>query len=581
MTPVLFAVLVSLAVSADPKAPLGAHLADLVLPEAVTGKPFKLAAETRGARATVLAFIDTSCPVCQNHLAGLNKLMAELGAKDLRVAGIYSHPGDTTAEVAAHARKMKLAFPVVRDEGGKWSRRLAVDRIPCVLVLDQGLIVRYRGRIDDQFAPGVARAKPTRRDLREAIDEVLGNQPVSIPWTETLGCLLTHADAKPPQTDAPTWTGGVASIIQRACQDCHRPGESAPFSLLSHADARDWSGMIREVVDNRRMPPWHAEAPAGHFSNERKLAEKDRQELLAWIDAGCQKGEGDDPKPREFTEGWRIGKPDLVAAMSKTVDVPAHFLLGLAGMPYQHVISDLTIDKDLWAEAIEVRPQNRAQIHHIIVYIILEGKKLPHLPGEVGDGLGSGMLATYVPGDMPVVYPPGLAKKIPKGSRLLFEVHYTPNGVPVTDRSCVGIRLATSPVRHQVKTRAIGNARFVIPAGDPNHEVRASRAFTKEAVILSLSPHMHLRGKDFAMNLAEPGKKPVPLLRVPRYDFNWQESYALAKPLRVPAGSRVDCVAHFDNSKGNPANPDPGKEVRWGDQTWNEMMIGFLDYYVP
>ena len=205
MTSGFFTVLVSFALSADSKAPLGAHLAELVLPEAVTGKPWNLATEMRGAKATVVAFIDSACPVCQNHLAGLNRLKADLGEKGLKVVGIYSHPGDTIAGVGEHAPKRRLAFPVLRDDGGKWAHRLAVDRIPCVLVLDQGLIVRYRGRIDDQYAPGVARAKPSRRDLREAVDEVLGNRAVSTPWTETLGCLLSNPGKKVAPANAPTW----------------------------------------------------------------------------------------------------------------------------------------------------------------------------------------------------------------------------------------------------------------------------------------------------------------------------------------------------------------------------------------
>jgi len=581
MSSTLLAAILALSLSADAKAPLGAHLADLVLPDAISGKPWALANETRGAKAIVLAFIDSSCPVSQNHLPGLNRLKAEHGDKGLRVVGIYCHPGDTIAEAGQHAAKVKLAFPVLHDEGGKWARKLAVDRVPCAMVLDQGLIVRYRGRIDDQFAPGVSRSKPTRRDLRDALDEVLANKPVTTPWTQTLGCLLSHPEPRPARADGPTWTGAVASIIQKACQDCHRPGEAAPFSLLTHDDARDWAAMIREVIDNRRMPPWHAAASPGHFSNERALADKDRQSLLDWIDAGCPKGIGEEPKPRVFTEGWRIGNPDRVIRMGRPVEVPAQFLLGVVGMPYQYIMSDTVVDKDLWVSEIEVRPQNRAQIHHIIVYIVPEGKSFPGILRGSPDGLGGGMLAAYVPGDLPVVYPEGLAKKIPKGARLLFEMHYTPNGVPVADRSGVGIKLAKGPVRHEVRTRAILNRRFTIPPGDPAHEVRASKAFEKEAVILTLSPHMHLRGKDFAMDLSEPGMPAAPLLRVPRYDFNWQESYALAKPLRVPAGTRIDCVAHFDNSAGNPANPDPSKEVRWGDMTWNEMMIGFLDYYNP
>ena len=584
MTPTLIAaVCLFLSPCAETKAPLGAQLTDLVLPEVVSGKTWRLADKARGAKATVIAFIDSSCPVCQNHLAGLNKLKLEFEEKGLQLVGINSHPADTLEEAAQHALRAKLKFPVLRDEGGAWARKLAVDRLPCVLVLDQGFVVRYRGRIDDQFAPGVARSKPTTRDLLDAVTAVLDNRQVARSWTDTMGCLLTFPAQRPGPVaaNAPTWNGEVASIVQRACQDCHRPGEAAPFSLLAHDDAAAWADMIREVINAGRMPPWHADAPTGHFANERILNSKDKATLLSWLDAGCPKGTGSEPKPRSFVEGWRIGQPDKIIKMGKPVNVPAQFLLGLAGMPYQYVPADTVMDEDRWVSEIEVRPQSRAQIHHIIVYIIPEGKKFPDFLRGNSDGIGGGMLSAYVPGDLPVIYPEGQAKKLPKGAKLLFEVHYTPNGTPVTDCSSVGLKFAKGPVKHEVRTRAVMNRRFAIPAGDSNHEVKSSKVFEKGAVIITMSPHMHLRGKDFAFDLTVPGQPTVPLLRVPHYDFNWQETYTLVKPLQVPPGSRIDCLAHFDNSSGNPANPDATKEVRWGDMTWQEMMIGFMDYYVP
>ena len=237
MTPTLIAaVCLFLSPCAETKAPLGAQLTDLMLPEVVSGKPWRLADKARGAKATVLAFIDSSCPVCQNHLAGLNKLKLEFEEKGLQLVGINSHPADTLEEAAQHALRAKLKFPVLRDECGVWARKLAVDRLPCVLVLDQGFVVRYRGRIDDQFAPGVARSKPTTRDLLDAVTAVLDNRQVARSWTDTLGCLLTFPAQRPGPVaaNAPTWNGEVASIVQRACQDCHRPGEAAPFSLLAH-----------------------------------------------------------------------------------------------------------------------------------------------------------------------------------------------------------------------------------------------------------------------------------------------------------------------------------------------------------
>jgi hypothetical protein len=226
-------------------------------------------------------------------------------------------------------------------------------------------------------------------------------------------------------------------------------------------------------------------------------------------------------------------------------------------------------------QAAEAKPGNRAVVHHIIVFVIN-----PDEPRQRGheDSIGNGFLVGYAPGDMPAVFPPGTAKKIPKGWILGFQMHYTPNGVEQDDRSSVGLVFAKEPPQREARTRAIDQRRFLLPPGDGNHEVKSATTFTKDAELLSFMPHMHLRGKDFVYQVVYPDGKKETLLRVPRYDFNWQSNYRLEKPLRLPAGTRIECTAHFDNSKDNPNNPDPKVAVRWGDQTWEEMMIGFVDY---
>ena len=564
------------------KPPLGTRLAEVTLLDPATGKGTSLvAAAGDKPQAVVLFFFDTSCPVCQNYLVDLQKMAAEGGTSGVRLVGVNPRQTDTAENIIRHAKTMGLTFPVLQDVGGKMATRLGVDRLPCAMVLDEGFLVRYRGRVDDQHTPGISRGKPTTHELKDALAAVLAKEPVPLTWTATAGCLLTPPSLEGKGKGPITWANRVSLLMQQKCQECHRPGESGPFPLLQHADAEAWSSLIREVVDNRRMPPWHAESPLGHFANDRRLTDNERKDLLAWLDDGCPRGNpSEDPVPRKFIAGWRIGEPDRIISMNKPVKVPAQFGYGLMGMPYQYVQAGEPFAEDTWVTAVEAKPDQRAQIHHIIAYIVPQGQKFPQgARGGSGDSFGGAMLTAYVPGDEPVIYPAGMAKKIPQGARLLFQMHYTPNGRAVTDLSCVGIKTTKTPPRHEVRTRAIPNQRLKIPAGDSNHEVRSGSAFKQDAVILSYSPHMHLRGKDFEFFRRDPSGKLESVAKVPKYDFNWQESYHLKQPLRVPAGTRIECIAHFDNSKGNPFNPDPTKEVRWGDMTWEEMMIGFLDYY--
>ncbi len=585
----LFLCLGGLAIAADSpltQPPLGTSLLDLKLfaPNKETNKPadeFSAAHTLREKKALVLIFIEPHCPVCVNYQAAVEKMMVQFKDDQVAWAVVDASFEATAEEIASHRADTSWKIPYLHDPQGKWAERLKVDRVPCAVVADSGGKVRYRGRIDDQFAPGIARSKANTSELASALRAVIDGKDVAQAWTETAGCLRTVARPKKLVATAEmTWGGGVAAIIQNKCQGCHRPGEAAPFGLMNYKDAVAWADMIKEVVQNNVMPPWHAESKPGHFSNDRRLNEAEKKNLLAWIDAGCPQGDmAKAPANPNHETGWRAGKPDQVFTMGREVKVPASYLFGAMGMPYQYILGAETIKEDCWVKTIEVRPDQRGQIHHIIVFIIPEGAKFPDVLRSGPDSFGGAMLGAYVPGDFPIVYGEGFAKKLPKGAKLLFEMHYTPNGKAVVDRSSVGVTYAKEAPKHEVRTRSIANNRFRIPPGDANHEVKSATKFHKPAVIMSYSPHMHLRGKDFAMDLIDTDKTRTGLLRVPNYDFNWQESYHLAKFLRVQPGQVIECTAHFDNSANNPANPDPKKEVRWGDMTWEEMMIGFVDYY--
>ncbi|MEK6324224.1 MAG: cytochrome c [Acidobacteriota bacterium] len=358
-----------------------------------------------------------------------------------------------------------------------------------------------------------------------------------------------------------TFTRDIAPIFYNNCVQCHRAGEIAPMSLVSYKDARPWARSIKEKVATGVMPPWHADPHYGEFSNDRRLSQKDIDTIVAWVDQGANEGNARDlPPAPQFLEGWNIGKPDAVFYLPAEYAVPATGVV-----EYKYFTVPTNFKEDKWIQAAEIRPGVRGVVHHIIVFA--QNPKEPQR-----------LIVGYAPGEQPAVIAKGLARKIPAGSNLIFQVHYTPNGTAAKDKSYVGFVFAKEPPRAEVVTRPIMNAKFAIPPGDPNHKVESTYTFTQDAHIHSLMPHMHFRGKDFTFKVTYPDGTSKVILSVPKYDFAWQTYYVLKEPLAAPKGTRLDCLAHFDNSEKNKYNPDPKIEVRWGDQTWEEMMIGWMSF---
>lgn len=528
--------------------------------------------EPKDAKAVVVVFLGTQCPVNNAYLPRLVELHVNYASKGVQFFAINSNAHDSLDAIREHANKYKLPFPVLRDEGQVAAEKLGAERVPEAFVLDAGRVIRYQGRIDDQYGVGYQRPQATKRFLLDALEEVLAGKKVTLARVAVEGCYITRAP-KAKTDGTVTFTKHVAPILQQRCQECHRPGQIGPMPLLTYEDASSWAQMIKEVVTDRRMPPWHADPKYGKFFNDRSLSAADRDTLLAWINQDCPKGNDKDlPPPRKFAEGWKFGQPDAVVTMTKEYTVPAQ--APKRGIPYKYVVVPTNFEEDVWVQAAEAKPGNPSVVHHIIVYVTMGGKRLK----DAGDGIGSGMLVAYAPGDFGSFYAPGSAKKIPKGASLVFQMHYTPNGVEQTDRSSVGFIFAKEPPKHEVKTRAIAQQLLFIMPGEDNQRYQVASTFRKDALIWNLTPHMHLRGKDFEYQAVYPDGKRETILSVPRYDFGWQASYRFEKPLFLPAGSKLECTAHFDNSTKNPNNPDPTKLVHWGEQTWEEMMIGFVDY---
>ncbi len=384
-----------------------------------------------------------------------------------------------------------------------------------------------------------------------------------------------------------TFTKDVAPVLQKNCQGCHRPGEAAPFSLLSYEQARPWAKAMKEAVRLKKMPPWFADPQYGKFSNDRSLSQKEIETIAAWAEAGAPRGDAKDmPAPVSFVEGWSIPKPDVVFEFPQAYQIPA-----TGTIEYQKVVVPTGFTEDKWVQFAEARPDDRARVHHMIAFVREPGSKwlkdakpgvffvAPKPKEDDADtsALPSDFLVGYAPGQPPEILAPGQAKLIKAGSDLVLEIHYTTNGRASEDRSKFGLVFAKQPPKERVLTLSATNGKFRIPPGDANYKVDADFELGTTVKLLGLHPHMHGRGKDFEYRIVYPTGETETLLQVPRYDWHWQLWYTLAKPLVLPKGTKIECTAHFDNSPNNPDNADPTKEVSWGDQSWDEMMVGFFN----
>ena len=572
------------------------RVADFTLDDVATGRPVSLYSFV-GKRAIVLVFLGTDCPVGNLYALRLIELNHEYKGKGVVFLGLNSNAHEDREKVARYVKDSGIDFPVLKDVGNKVSDTVLAERTPEALVLDGFARIRYRGAIDDQYIQGKSKDKPQHAYVKDALESLLKDRPIKVTATPVAGCLLDRVDpkmadsSKAPRVRAPsaevnkgfeardgrklakpgavTYAADVARIIQDRCQSCHRPGQVGPFPLLTYDDARKHAAMIREVVEERRMPPWHADPRYGHFSNDRSLSAQDRATLMAWIDQGTPLGDVKDvPPARTYPEGWTIGKPDVVFEIPEPYYVPPQ-----GTVAYVHFRIPTNFKEDKWIQAAEAVPGDPSVVHHIVVFLMDRSGNMRRGPGEHFCG--------YAPGDLPTVLPEGTAKKIPAGTDLIFQVHYTPNGRTRVDRSKVGFVFSKTQPTRQAYTIGIAKPDLMLPPERDNVAVPSAAVVSADARLLSFMPHMHLRGKDFQYTVTRPGEAPKVVLSVPAYDFGWQTYYVLSEPINLPKGTRIDCLAHFDNSSGNPYNPDPTKLVKWGEQTWEEMMIGYVDIDVP
>lgn len=531
---------------------------------------------------TVACFLGTECPLAKLYGPRLQKLSDEFAGKGIQFVGINSNIQDSMEELREYGHLFEITFPLAKDYDRSVALAFGATRTPEVFIVDRKGSIRYQGRIDDQYRPGVTRDRATTHDLHNAIQDLIAGNTVRQPETKAVGCLIALPRTKTGVSEI-TFCDQVVRVLRRNCTECHRKGEIGPFALQDYDEVIGWADMALEVIEQNRMPPWHADPAHGDFANARNMTDADKQILQDWVDAGLPYGDAADLPPLEkFVEGWRMPeKPAVVYSLfgkepseeeaekfREYYAVPAH-----GTVEYQYFVVDPDFAEDTWIRGAEVMPGNASVVHHCIVFV---------RPPDGGDFRNIGFLTAFVPGQVRSLFPEGYAQRIPAGSKLVFQMHYTPTGKPENDRTKLGLLFADEKdVTHEIQVLGGINQQLEIPPGASDYMVETTMdGYTKDSDLLLVTPHMHLRGKSYKFFLDYQDRSET-LLSVPSYDFNWQHNYELREPIPLRDVKSLRFEATFDNSYDNPFNPDPEEFVYWGDQTWQEMAVTFVAVAKP
>jgi peroxiredoxin len=556
-----------------------------------SGKPIALY-DLQDKKAVVVLFLSFDCPVSNSYAATLAELAKSYQPRGVAFLAVNSSDEGDAAHLAKQAAEFKIPFPVLKDDRQVAADAFKAEVSPEAFVIDHNFVLRYRGRIDDSFAARLKRNNQTTRfELKQALEELLGSKPVSEPVTRAVGCPIQR-EKETKAVGKVTYTRDVLPILQENCQQCHRPGEVGPFSLMTYKQAVNWASDIKEYTQERKMPPWKpVEGPA--FHNERKLSEKDLATLAAWVDGGTPPGDPKDAPPtRQFTEGWQLGQPDLV------LTVPDEMTVGPSGKDLFRVFVLPTNEaEDKFVTAVEVRPGNKRIVHHTLNYIDTTGqaRKLeqkeqervkkddeqdqgPGYSSAMGIGfLPQGGLGGWAPGQMGRHLPQGTGHFLPKGADVIVQVHYHRNGRTEKDRTAIGLYFAKKPVARRMKGMVLPGRFLMIPAGEARYTVKGQIEVEQDCLLHSVMPHMHMLGKEIKVTVTPPDGKPFTLVAIHDWNYNWQETYVLKEPIAIKAGTRFAVEAVYDNSDKNPSNPfNPPRRVFFGEQTDNEMCFVFL-----
>jgi len=546
----------------------------------VDGRVFSLVSPD--AKATALIFFSTECPIGNRYVPYLNKLSEQLKTKHIDLYGIVSDPTTTRKAAAEWQKTYDIKFPILFDSSGQLARALSPTRMPEAYVLASDGSLQYRGRIDDGWASiGHPRQNIEHHDLEDALRAVASGQPVATPKTDAVGCFFESNRASSTSSKV-SYTRDIAPIVNANCVTCHRPGQVAPFSLLTYEDVSKRAELIAHVTQIRYMPPWK---PADHFNqflHERRLSDDEIALFQTWEKTGAAEGDDADlPPAPTFATGWALGEPDVVLKMPDSFDIPA------SGRDiYRAFVIPTNFAEDRYIAGVEFKPGNARVVHHAILYLDNSGQARKLDDADPGPGyksfggpgfLPSGGLGGWAPGATPYLLKPGTARLVRSGADVVFQMHYHPSGKPESDQSSIAIYFAKQPITRTIINLPLITRDIDIPPGDKNYTRHVTATLPIDATLIGATPHMHLLGRDMKVTATKPDGALVPIIHISNWDFRWQDQYQFANEIRLPKGTRLDLEATYDNSADNPNNPnDPPQRVRHGEQTTNEMCICFL-----
>ncbi len=540
--------------------------------------------DASGENGLVVVLRDVNCPVSRKYGARLARIEDEFSGRGFGFLYLNVNLADTPEAAAEEIDAYGFDAPYVLDPSSPIARSLEATTSTEVFVLDRARTLTYRGAVDDQYGIGFTKPVPTDEYLLDALASVEAGVAPEVKGTIAPGCYLSLdavADLESPEI---TYHNRISRIVQAKCQQCHRPTGAGPFPMMAYDDVYARRQMIQFVLSDGIMPPWYADRGTGPWGNDFSLAEQEIADFVAWIQAGSPEGDpADAPVPRTYADKWTIGEPDAVFRIDEPFEIPAE---GQVDYQYTYVKTDFAEDR--WVKAMEILPTAPQVTHHVLVFIESPDVRQRLRDAETEEeeraaraewqGGIDGYFASMVPGQAGIRFPDGMAKKLPAGAWLKFQLHYTANGREAVDQSEIGFIFTEDPVRTEVRTDSAFDTEFVIPAGATEHRVTATYEFGEDADLLSLFPHTHLRGTEFYFELIYPDGEVEAVLPISRYDFNWQLNYEFAEPKRVPAGTTMRVTGVFDNSDGNPANPNSRVDVGFGEQTWEEMLIGYVNW---
>lgn len=522
-----------------------------------------------GGKAVVLFFTANECPVARQSASKVKALRDKYAERGVSVFMVNSSLADDRDSISREAAQLKVwHVPVLKDDTQGVARHLGVKRTgETIAISTADWSIFYRGAIDDQLVEGAQKPKATEHYVEDALNDFLDGKAIRQPKTVARGCIIQFDGGDGADTAPVSYASEVAPILQRNCVHCHSAGNIGSGAMSSYEKVKSRASMIEEVLLARRMPPWDADPHVGKFANDASLNLADAQKLLRWIHQGAPRGEGDDPLAKAETappQDWPLGQPDIILRLAQAESVPA---TGVLNYRHREVLAGNS--NATWVGGIWVKPGNRKVLHHVIARV---------KEGGVKDHLGENeMFAGWAPGTTQGWLPKGSGKFLPANARFDFELHYTPTGVAQEDQTEIGLYLLKEKPAARFESVPVVNTTFEIKPGDPDSEVSAMHCFTRAATLHSVTPHMHLRGRWMKFEALFPDGRRELLCSVPRYDFNWQFTYVLAKPRHIPPGTWVMVSGGYDNSATNPANPNPKKAIHWGDQTFNEMFLGWYN----